>query len=486
MDYRALASQIAAEEGVPADLFLKLVNQESRFRPDALSPKGAMGLAQLMPGTAKDLGVDPSDPVQNLRGGARYLRQQLNTFGDPALALAAYNAGPGAVRKYGGIPPFRETQNYVSTILGGSAPAPSARVSTQGGQQMAMMEQRPAGLLDALGIQRRDPNAQGETALPFYQRESFGNTLENLQLGLNRMTLRPDPNLAASIGQQREARAASKAANRTAALLRSRGREDLAEALEAGSIKASDAVAMAYQQPEDPRTALQKNYEFFLAQGMTEEQALSAVRSGNVINMPGAPTIGTIPPGYQAIQDPQTGVFRFEPIAGGPVEADARAASEKAEMRSGLAEASSSIVITAADRARKAARDRRVGGVLGPLAAMNPTTANAEIVRQVGTLQSMAAAENINAMRQASPTGGALGNASDADILLLKQKSGALDPFSPNFERDLDDYERTLLRTIHGFEAGDRIYKATRGGLEMAPGASGGAGDVQVGRPYGG
>jgi hypothetical protein len=168
---------------------------------------------------------------------------------------------------------------------GGSAPAPSARVSTQGGQKMAMMEQRPAGLLDALGIQRRDPNAQGETALPFYQRESFGNTLENLQLGLNRMTLRPDPNLAASIGQQREARAASKAANRTAALLRSRGREDLAEALEAGSIKASDAVAMAYQQPEDPRTALQKNYEFFLAQGMTEEQALSAVRSGSTVNV---------------------------------------------------------------------------------------------------------------------------------------------------------------------------------------------------------
>jgi hypothetical protein len=285
MDYRALASQIAAEEGVPADLFLKLVNQESRFRPDARSPKGAMGLAQLMPGTAKDLGVDPSDPVQNLRGGARYLRQQLNTFGDPALALAAYNAGPGAVRKYGGIPPFRETQNYVSTILGGSAPAPSARVSTQGGQQMAMMEQRPAGLLDALGIQRRDPNAQGETALPFYQRESFGNTLENLQLGLNRMTLRPDPNLAASIGQQREARASRAAANRTAALLRSRGRADLAEALEAGSIKASDAVAMAYQQPEDPRTAMQKNYEFFLAQGMTEEQALSAVRSGSTVNV---------------------------------------------------------------------------------------------------------------------------------------------------------------------------------------------------------
>jgi soluble lytic murein transglycosylase-like protein len=138
MDYRALASQIAAEEGIDPNLFLRLVNQESRFRPDAVSPKGAMGLAQLMPGTARDLGVDPSDPEQNLRGGARYLRQQLDAFGDPTLALAAYNAGPGNVRKYGGIPPFQETQNYVRTILGGSAPA----ASTQGGQQMAARASR--------------------------------------------------------------------------------------------------------------------------------------------------------------------------------------------------------------------------------------------------------------------------------------------------------------------------------------------------------
>lgn len=118
-DYRTAAARAAQETGIDPNLFLALVNQESRFNPNAVSPVGAIGLTQLMPGTAQDLGVDPNDPLANLYGGARYLRQQLDTFGDPKLALAAYNAGPGAVQKYGGVPPYEETQNYVSTILGG-------------------------------------------------------------------------------------------------------------------------------------------------------------------------------------------------------------------------------------------------------------------------------------------------------------------------------------------------------------------------------
>jgi len=118
MDYRETARMIAQEEGVDPDLFVRLVEAESSFRPDVTSTAGAYGLAQLMPGTAAELGVDPSDPIQNLRGGARYLRQQLDRFEDPALALSAYNAGPGNVSRYGGIPPFQETQNYVARILG--------------------------------------------------------------------------------------------------------------------------------------------------------------------------------------------------------------------------------------------------------------------------------------------------------------------------------------------------------------------------------
>jgi soluble lytic murein transglycosylase-like protein len=118
-DFIPHAREAARRYGIPEDLFLRLVQQESGWNPRARSHKGATGLAQLMPGTAAKLGVNPHDPVQNLQGGARYLRMMYNQFGNWHLALAAYNAGPGAVQKYKGIPPYRETRNYVRIIAGG-------------------------------------------------------------------------------------------------------------------------------------------------------------------------------------------------------------------------------------------------------------------------------------------------------------------------------------------------------------------------------
>lgn len=108
----------ACRAGVPVELLDALVIQESRYNPFARSVKGASGLTQLMPATARSLGVfDRWDARRNLAGGARYLRRQMDTFGNWTLALGAYNAGPGTVRKYGGLPPFRETRGYVRTIL---------------------------------------------------------------------------------------------------------------------------------------------------------------------------------------------------------------------------------------------------------------------------------------------------------------------------------------------------------------------------------
>lgn len=114
----APAITAAAESaGVEPRLLAALVWAESGFRPDAGSHAGAIGLAQLMPATARGLGVDPHDPASNLLGGARYLRAQLDRFGSPELALAAYNAGPSRVARAGGIPQIPETQAYVPRVL---------------------------------------------------------------------------------------------------------------------------------------------------------------------------------------------------------------------------------------------------------------------------------------------------------------------------------------------------------------------------------
>jgi hypothetical protein len=128
-DWQTAARNTALRVGVDPNLFVALVRQESQGNPNARSPAGAVGYTQLMPATARGLGVDPSNPAQNLLGGAMYLKQQLKAFGgDPRKALAAYNAGPGAVQKYGGVPPFAETQAYVRAILGSlKAPAKPGR-----------------------------------------------------------------------------------------------------------------------------------------------------------------------------------------------------------------------------------------------------------------------------------------------------------------------------------------------------------------------
>ncbi len=123
--YAHVINAAAKQYGISPALVDAVMWQESRYNPNAVSHAGAVGLMQLMPGTARQLGVNPHDPWQNVFGGAAYLRKQLDRFGNNVpLALAAYNAGPGAVIKHGGIPPYNETRNYVNVIM--------RRLSSQG------------------------------------------------------------------------------------------------------------------------------------------------------------------------------------------------------------------------------------------------------------------------------------------------------------------------------------------------------------------
>jgi hypothetical protein len=180
--------------------------------------------------------------------------------------------------------------------------------------------------------------------------------------------------------------------------------------------------------------------------------------------------MGTIPAGMAAVPDPTNpSGFRLEAIPGGPAAQEAAAAGVKADATAG---ARDTVTDTITGQAQKA-RDLIGGfttGAGGWAMSKLPWSDAADLNRYVSSMKSIAAAENLQAMRAARPTGGALGKDSDADIKLLQDKPGALDPASPRYPEMLDDYERTLLRIVHGPQAGDAIYEQTRPGA--APGQS--------------
>lgn len=233
MDYQAEARRIAQEVGVDPDLFVRLVKQESGFNPGAVSSKGAMGLTQLMPGTAKDLGVDPRDPIQNLYGGARYLKQQIDTFGNPMLGLAAYNAGPGNVKKYGGIPPFKETQGYVQNIMGGYVKGDDVM-----DQQQPM--QKRGGLMGLVDFAtQRNP----ETGLSGI--EAFGAALDPL--------IMPEMRAGEAIRSRGAQRVKSQSMNKTIEWLRNNGYPEAAAMIEQNpAIAANVLSAVAAERLKGP------------------------------------------------------------------------------------------------------------------------------------------------------------------------------------------------------------------------------------------
>lgn len=267
MDYRNLAYQTAQKYGLDPDMFVRQIQAESAFNPAAVSSAGAIGLGQLMPATAKELDVDPTDPVQNLEGAARYMRQQLDRFGDPALALAAYNAGPSRVAKANGIPKITETQNYVAKILGGKGGASMADQPTQPQQSQGLL----GGILGGQGI-------GGALGLS----DDFRDRLKmGLLLGSDPRAFAPMVAGIQARGKERRAEAKLQGqVNKTEKFLRSKGRNDLADAMLTGAIDPSSAITAAVKPAAS--TAFEAKFNIYknAMPDATDQEVLAAIEGG--------------------------------------------------------------------------------------------------------------------------------------------------------------------------------------------------------------
>ena len=169
----------------------------------------------------------------------------------------------------GSVPSW--ARDWTSQNLGGGAAPLAATMSTRGTGMNGMDQQRPGGLLEFMGIQRRDPSAEGETALPFYERPRFADFMGGLAVGLNELRQQPSQAIPGIVAAGQERRRDARTANQTVEMLRQRGRDDLAMAVEAGALSARDAVGLAYQQPD--QTAAMQNYNYLIGQGVSPEEA---------------------------------------------------------------------------------------------------------------------------------------------------------------------------------------------------------------------
>lgn len=238
--------------------------------------------------------------------------------------------------------------------------------------------------------------------------------------------------------------------------------------------KQAQLDAMGQPASADPTSAIQ-NYEYLVSQGIEPSQA-----QGMAFGAPTTNNIGSIPAGYQVDYDELGRPVSMSPIPNSPAALAAEQEKLKRDLLSSGKDVVTDTIVSEAQKARDAAKGFAATGIGNALTGGAGFMPAAQVNQHVESLKAIASSENINAMRQASPTGGALGNTSDADLKLLQNKAGALNPQSPTFDRDLADYERTLLRIVHGPEAGDIIFESTRS-EGSAPAGDGSVDDILKG-----
>jgi len=348
-----------------------------------------------------------------------------------------------------------------------------------------MQEDKPRGLLGSLGIQKMQEGAAGETGQRFYERDTFKDTAATLAQGFAAMGSRPGlQKMAANIAAERSE---SKAKNKTVEFLRKSGREDLAAAVESGSLGARDAAGVLFSQPKDDRTAMMKNYEFYISQGMSQEEAMRAVQSGTTINMPGAPTIGTIPQGYQAIQDPQTGAYRLEVLPGGPAEAEAKDAEARKAALEAQTGQKETVVASAIDRLvgqidKGGLFNLPEAGIAGnALGRMGVNQEAVDFRNELSSIEGNIAFDRLQQMREASKTGGALGAVSERELTLLMNAYGNINQStSPARLRENLLTIKRIMTEIENDPVASQFYYG-QGGSSPAQTQSNG---VSVGEPY--
>ena len=308
--------------------------------------------------------------------------------------------------------------------------------------------------------------------------------LESLALGFNSMRLNPDQNLAQAIGQRQELRRAKAQTNRTLEYLRQQGRGDLADAVESGALDARTAAAELFRKPEVPEaTAMQRNYEFLVGQGMTPEQALGAVRSGTTVNMLGdqMPGLGKLSTDFTYIMDPttgkptidpETGLPRAVPVPGSKADAEAQMLATKAgerarqqELKMGTTLENLSLNIDDIESGKA------VLGVSGAALRQVPGSGAANFSARTKQITTRAALDEVQNMRDNSPTGGAVGSLTDGERIALGEAATSLsNSISPDEYRkaairfrslmldtahgagnwSIDDYGRVYLKTLNG------------------------------------
>ena len=491
MDYRQRAAEIARAYGLDPEIFVRQMETESGFNPRAVSPAGAGGIAQIMPATARQpgFGITPIsdearfDPEASMNFGAQYMRAMLDRYdGDYARALAAYNAGFNRVDQAGGVPNIPETQGYVSGIMGGG------QASDQGGPMVFSSSrgeaaaEEPQGLLGALGIQRRDPEAGGETALPFYQRENFGRFMDALAVGLNELRDTPSQVIPAMVAQRQERRREAATANRTVEELRRRGREDLAAAVESGALSAREAATILFQTPE--RTAAQQNYEFLISQGVSPQEAIRRAFGENVTRNV---SVGAPPAGYMWQYDDAGNPTGLVAAPGGPAAAELEAeadrvaaASEQSETREAAVTGAIDIAIGLLDSGGifNLPEAGILGGALGNLGINQEAV---DLRNQLEVIGSTIALDRLQQMREASRTGGALGSVTENELGLLMSSLGSIrQSSSPELLRESLMNIRTIMNKIENDPIAGVAYNTgqipagTAAAAAAAPAASNG------------